>query len=111
MEYMAIREDVWREAAADRERDEALARGVAALQTAVIAAVRRAEDAERGRDALAEPWEWVERASLLFGLAVSGWLARGGLRRLWRRIRCARRREEPAPAPALALVDLEAGGH
>ncbi len=103
---MAIREDVWREATADRERDEGLAAGVAALQASVLAAVRRSEEAEALRDQLAEPWEWVERASLLLGLAVSGWLARGGLRKVIRRLWC--RRGQAAPAPA--LVDLEAGG-
>jgi hypothetical protein len=106
MEMMAVREDVWREAAADRERDEGLAAGVAALQASVLAAVRRAEEAEAIRDQLAEPWEWVERASLLLGLAVSGWLARGGLRRLVRRFWCSRGPAAPPPA----LVDLEAAG-
>ncbi len=110
MDMMAIREDVWREAVADRERDEALAAGVAALQASVLGAVRRAEEAEAIRDQLAEPWEWVERASLLLGLAVSGWLARGGLRRLVQRLFCRRPPAAPAPVPAIALVDLEAGG-
>ncbi len=107
---MAIREAGWREAVGDRGRDEALAAGVAAPQASVLGAVRRAEDAEAIRDQLAEPWEWVERASLLLGLAVSGWLGRGGLRRLVQRLFCRQPPAAPAPLPAIALVDLEAGG-
>lgn len=97
---LAIREDLWREAAADRARDEELGRDVAALM-ALMGELGREE---RVRDLEAEPWEWVERISLLLGLTISGWMARGGLVRACRRLWRALVGPPPSPAPVIELV-------
>jgi hypothetical protein len=114
MDIGAIREDVWRDAAEDRARDEGVAKAVAAVQ-AGLEAVLREEAGEAARDAADLPWVWLERAVLLGGLLVSGWLAKGGLQRLWQRC-CGPSAAEPvlpgqhqaeapsAPAPTVYSV-------
>ena len=76
-----LREDLWREVLAERDRDAAAER-VAAETGRLLQALLRHEQEE-------VPWEWAERALMMAGVLVSAWVARGGLRRLWRRIRGA----------------------
>jgi hypothetical protein len=83
-----VREDLWREMLAERDRDAAAER-LAAETSRIMAALLRHEEAE-------VPWEWAERALMIAGVIVSGWLARGGLWRLWRRLRG----QPVTPAPA-----------
>jgi hypothetical protein len=84
MDIGSIRTDMWREAAEDRARDEAVARALAAVQ-ASLDEVLREELEEGARDAEDLPWLWLSRVVMLGGLVLSGWLSRGGLRRLWQR--------------------------
>ena len=89
-----MREDLWREMLAERDRDAAAER-LAAETSRMMAALLRHEEAE-------VPWEWAERALMIAGVLISGWVARGGLMRLWRRVR-----GEPAmpatPAPGVPM--------
>ena len=103
MDMSALREDYWREASEDRARDEAVKQAVAAVQ-AGLEAVLRAEASEEARDVADLPWTWLERVVLLGGLAVSGWLAKGGLQRLWQR--CCRPSEAE---PVLPLQQQQPG--
>ena len=64
-----LREDLWREMMAERDRDADAAR-IAAETSRLMAAILRHEEAE-------VPWEWAERALMICGVLVSGWLARG----------------------------------
>jgi hypothetical protein len=91
-----VREDLWREMLAERDRDADAAR-VAAEASRMMAAILRHEEAE-------VPWEWAERALMIAGVVVSGWLARGGLWRLWRRLRGL----PVAPAPAAPKLEASA---
>ena len=93
-----LREDFWRELLAERDRDAAAER-LAAESSRMMAALLRHEEAE-------VPWEWAERALMICGVLVSGWLARGGFWRLWRRLRG----QPVAPAPAVPKPDAAASG-
>ena len=64
---------------AERDRDAAAQRA-AAESSRLLAALLQHEEAE-------VPWEWAERALMIAGVLISGWVARGGLMRLWRRVR------------------------
>ena len=88
MDGAGLREDFWRELLAERDRDAAAER-IAAESSRMMAALLQHEEAE-------VPWEWAERALMILGVIVSGWLARGGLWRLWQRLRG----QPVAPAPA-----------
>ena len=89
-------EDFWWELLAERDRDAAAQR-VAAESSRMLAALLRHEEAE-------VPWEWAERALMIAGVLISGWVARGGLMRLWRRVRG----EPPTPAPGVPMPEASA---
>ena len=91
MDGAGLREDFWRELLAERDRDAAAER-LAAESSRMLAALLRHEEAE-------VPWEWAERGLMILGVLVSGWVARGGIRRLWRRIRG----EPVTPAPGVPM--------
>ena len=96
MDGAGLREDFWRELLAERDRDAAAER-LAAESSRMLAALLRHEEAE-------VPWEWAERGLMILGVLVSGWVARGGIRRLWRRIRG----EPVTPAPGAPKPDAAA---
>ena len=91
-----MREDLWREMLAERDRDAAAER-LAAETSRMMAALLRHEEAE-------VPWEWAERALMIAGVIISGWVARGGLMRLWRRVRG----QPVTPAPEVPMPEASA---
>jgi len=107
MDISAIRTDFWREAAEDRARDDEVAEAVKAVQAA-LETVLAEEREEEERDAADLPWAWAERAALILGLAVSAWVSRGGLLRMWRRLRPSStvkvEQAAPEPPPVVQVV-------
>ena len=96
MDGAGLREDFWRELLAERDRDAAAQRA-AAESSRLLAALLQHEEAE-------VPWEWAERALMIAGVLISGWVARGGLMRLWRRVRGLPVAPAPgAPKPEAAV--------
>jgi hypothetical protein len=107
MDIGSIRADLWREAAEDRSRDEEVAKAVEAV-AAALQTVLAEEQEEEARDAADLLWAWAERAVLILGLAVSAWVSKGGLLRVWRRWRSASapkvEQSVPEPPPVVQVM-------